>query len=200
MESAKRIPTNRTAAAQGGPPTGAAPDGGTGTEWRGDESGPSHTKIAEGGQGVVQGGALDPGVVEIRGQADDGAAGRSGGVESAGSVGDTVPASGGLITGVEGEGAGEAILVSNPGLVGATSLGPEEREKGACRRRGEVSGVVSSVARVPLQKAVAKEEFNDALTCVPPHVELYMQDKNGTHHNREILMELLREDIAYYCR
>ena len=65
-------------------------------------------------------------------------------------MGDTVLASGGLITGAEGEGAGEAILVSNPGLVGATSLGPGERERleGASRRGGEVSGVVSSGARV----------------------------------------------------
>ena len=53
-----RIPTNRTTAAQGSPPTGAALDGGTGAEWPDDESRPSHTKITGGGLGVVQGAAL----------------------------------------------------------------------------------------------------------------------------------------------
>ena len=93
----------------------AAHDGGTGAEWSDDESRPSHTKIVEGGQGVAQGGALDSGVVEIiGGQADDGAGGRGGEVESAGGARGTVLASGGLITGAEGEDAGEAVLESHP--------------------------------------------------------------------------------------
>ena len=166
----------------------AAHDGGTGAEWSDDESRPSHTKIVEGGQGVAQGGALDSGVVEIiGGQADDGAGGRGGEVESAGGARGTVLASGGLITGAEGEDAGEAVLESHP---------ERERDKGACSRGGAVSGVVSSGTGVPLQQAVAKEELYDALKCVPPHVQRYMQDESSTQPNRQILMELLRMGIA----
>ena len=50
----------------------------------------------------------------IGGQADDGAGGRGGEVESAGGARGTVLASGGLITGAEGEDAGEAVLESHP--------------------------------------------------------------------------------------
>ena len=129
----------------------AAHDGGTGAEWSDDESRPSHTKIVEGGQGVVQGGALDSGVVEIiGGQADDGAGGRGGEVESAGGARGTVLASGGLITGAEGEDAGEAVLESHP---------ERERDKGACSRGGAVSGVVSSGTGVPLQTDTDRTGF-----------------------------------------
>jgi len=133
----------------------AAHDGGTGAEWSDDESRPSHTKIVEGGQGVAQGGALDSGVVEIiGGQADDGAGGRGGEVESAGGARGTVLASGGLITGAEGEDAGEAVLESHP---------ERERDKGACSRGGAVSGVVSSGTGVPLQFLEAGTTFSGYL-------------------------------------
>ena len=181
----------RVTAAPDSPSGSTVHDGGTGAEWPDDESRPSHTKIAEGDQRVVQGGALDSGVVEIiGGQTGDGAGGRGGEVESVGGVGGTVPVSGGLITGVEGGDAGEAILELHPGAVGMTGPGPRERDKGASRQGGEVSGVVSSGTGVPLQQAVAKEELYDALKCVPPHVQLYMQDARGTLHDR--IMEMLR--------
>ena len=152
-----RLPATRvTAEARDCSPTGEANDGGTGAEWPDDESRPSHTKITGGGLGVVQGEALDSEVVGIiGGQAGDGAGGRGGEVESVGGVGGTVPVSGGLITGVEGGDAGEAILELHPGAVGMTGPGPRERDKGASRQGGEVSGVVSSGTGVPLQVSTA---------------------------------------------
>ena len=190
-----RLPATRvTAEARDCSPTGEANDGGTGAGWPDDESRPSHTKITGGGLGVVQGEALDSEVVGIiGGQAGDGAGGRGGEVESVGGVGGTVPVSGGLITGVEGGDAGEAILELHPGAVGMTGPGPRERDKGASRQGGEVSGVVSSGTGVPLQQAVAKEELYDALKCVPPHVQLYMQDARGTLHDR--IVEMLRMEV-----
>ena len=147
-----RLPATRvTAEARDCSPTGEANDGGTGAEWPDDESRPSHTKITGGGLGVVPGEALDSEVVGIiGGQAGDGAGGRGGEVESVGGVGGTVPVSGGLITGVEGGDAREAILELHPGAVGMTGPGPRERDKGASRQGGEVSGVVSSGTGVPL--------------------------------------------------